>query len=104
MGNQGFVSFPWAKIKVDLRNYRKQSSHRRFVYNRKSHLPNPRSGRASEVVFTPQKVADRLRGYIAAENILDDKRIFPLGYTRAREMVKNAGKKIGIDETIPCTP
>ncbi len=60
-------------------------------------MPNPKSGRTSEVVFIPQKVADRLRDYIAAENIQDDKRIFPLGYTRAREIVKSAGKKIGID-------
>ena len=67
------------------------------VQDRKLHLPNPKSGRASEVVFIPQKVADRLRDYIAAENILDDKRIFPLGYTRAREIVKSAGNKIGID-------
>ena len=67
------------------------------VQDRKLHLPNPKSGRASEVVFIPQKVADRLREYIAAENIQDNKRVFPLGYTRAREIVKNAGKKIGID-------
>lgn len=67
------------------------------VQDRKLHLPNPKSGRTSEVVFIPQKVADRLRDYIAAENILDDKLIFPLGYTRAREIVKSAGKKIGID-------
>ena len=69
----------------------------RDVQDRKLHLPNPKSGRTSEVVFIPQKVADRLRDYIAAENILDDKRIFPMGYTRAREIVKSAGNKIGID-------
>ncbi len=60
-------------------------------------MPNPKSGRKSEVVFIPQKVADRLRDYIAAENILEDKRIFPLGYTHAGEIVKSAGKKIGIN-------
>ena len=69
----------------------------RDVQDRKLHLPNPKSGRVSEVIFIPQKVAGRLREYIAAQNILDDERIFPLGYTRAREIVKNAGKKIGID-------
>jgi len=69
----------------------------RDVQDRKLHLPNPKSGCASETVFIPQKVADRLRDYVAAENIRDDERIFPLGYTRAREIVKNAGKKIGID-------
>ena len=35
--------------------------------------------------------------FIAAENILDDERIFPLGYPRAREIVKSADKRIGID-------
>ena len=58
------------------------------VQDRKLHLPNPKSGRASEVVFIPQKVADRLREYIAAENILDDKRIFPLRYTRTGKLLK----------------
>ncbi len=67
------------------------------VQDRKLHLPNPKSGRASEVVFIPKKVADRLREYIAGENIQNGDRIFPLGYTRAREIVKNAGLKIGID-------
>jgi len=45
--------------------------------DRKLHLPNPKSGRSSEVVFIPQKVADRLRDYVYAENIQDDERIFP---------------------------
>lgn len=67
------------------------------VQDRKLHLPNPKSGRESEVVFIPQKVADRLREYITAGKIQNDERIFPLGYTRAREIVKNAGKKIGIN-------
>ena len=69
----------------------------RDVQDRKLHLPNPISGCPSEVVFIPQKMAGRLREYIATEDMLDDERIFPLGYTRAREIVKNAGKKIGID-------
>ena len=65
--------------------------------DRKLDLPNPKSGRSSEVVFISQKVADRLRDYVSAENIQNDERIFPLKYTPAREIVKNAGKKIGID-------
>lgn len=67
------------------------------VQDRKLHLPNPKSGRASEIVFIPQKLADRLREYISDENIKKEDRVFPLGYTRAREIVKNAGMKIGID-------
>ena len=67
------------------------------VQDRKLHLSNPKSGRESEIVFIPQKVADRLQDYIAAKNIQNDERIFPLGYTHAREIVKNARKKIRID-------
>jgi len=32
-----------------------------------------------------------LREYIASEKIKDDNRVFPLGYTSAREIVKNTG-------------
>lgn len=46
--------------------------------------------------FIPKKVADRLRTYIASENIKKEDRVFPLGYTRAREIVKNAGNEIGV--------
>jgi len=38
-----------------------------------------------------------LREYVADKNIQNGDRVFPLGYTRAREIVKNAGMKIGID-------
>jgi integrase len=66
------------------------------VNDRKLFLIDPKSGRQSEIVFIPKKVADRLREYIAAEQIQEDDRVFPLGYTRAREIVKNAGNKIGV--------
>ena len=46
--------------------------------------PIQKAAELSEIVFIPQKVADRLREYIAGENIQNDDRIFPLGYTRAR--------------------
>ncbi len=67
------------------------------VNDRKLCLHNPKSGRYSEIVFIPQKVADRLMDYIVTEKIRNDERIFPLGYTLAREIVKKAGKKINID-------
>ncbi len=66
------------------------------VNDRKLFLLDPKSGRQIEIVFIPKKVADRLREYIAAEGIREDNRVFPLGYTRAREIVKNAGNKIGV--------
>lgn len=66
------------------------------VRDRKLNLSSPKSGRVAEVVFIPQKVADRLREYISTADIQDDNRIFPLGYTRAREIVRKAGNKIGL--------
>ncbi len=66
------------------------------VNDRKLFLADPKSGRQSEIVFIPKKVADRLREYIAVENIKDEDRVFPLGYTRSREIVKNAGNQIGV--------
>ncbi len=60
-------------------------------------LLNPKSGRQNEVVFIPKKVADRLREYIRLKNITADEKIFPIGYTRARQIVKKAGRKIGVE-------
>ncbi len=60
-------------------------------------LINPKSGRQNEVVFIPKKVADRLREYIRLKNITADEKIFPIGYTRARQVVKKAGRKIGVE-------
>nr|NJM04541.1 site-specific integrase [Desulfobacula sp.] len=37
------------------------------------------------------------REYIASLNIGDDNNVFPLGYTRAREIVKNAGKMVSVN-------
>ena len=53
--------------------------------------------RQSEVVFLPKKVADRLRDYIRTRNIDLNQRIFPLSYTGARQIVKKAGRRIGIE-------
>jgi len=64
--------------------------------DRKLFLSDPKSGRQYEIVFIPKKVADRLREYISSEKIKNDNRVFPLGYTRTREIVKNAGNKIGV--------
>jgi len=68
----------------------------RDVDSRKIILRAPKSGRESEVVFIPQKVADRLKEYIRVNNIDMDQRIFPLTYGGAREVVKKAGKLAGI--------
>ncbi len=67
------------------------------VHGRKLVLLDPKSGNQTEIVFIPKKVADRLREYITSVNIEDDNNVFPLGYTRAREIVQNAGKIISVD-------
>jgi len=60
-------------------------------------LLNPKSGRSNEVVFIPKKVADRLKEYIRLKQLEPFQRIFPLGYTGARQIVKKAGRKIGAE-------
>ena len=68
----------------------------RDVENRKIILHDPKSGREAEVVYIPQKVADRLKEYIRVNNIDQNQRIFPLTYGGAREIVKRAGRLVGI--------
>ena len=60
-------------------------------------LVSPKSGRQNEVVFIPKKVAGRLREYIRSKNMGPDERIFPIGYTGTRQIVKKAGRLIGIE-------
>jgi integrase len=66
------------------------------VQDRKITLPDPKSGKESEVVFIPQKVADRLKDYIKEKGIEPEQRIFPITYNAARVMVSKAGKAVGI--------
>lgn len=67
------------------------------VDDRKIIIDSPKSGKQSEVVFIPKKVAERLKDYINSKNLDFNQRIFPIGYTGAREVVKKAGKIVGID-------
>jgi integrase len=56
------------------------------VDERKLILREPKSGRGQEVVFIPQKLADRLKEYIREKKIESEVRIFPITYTAARVM------------------
>jgi integrase len=67
------------------------------VENRKIILHDPKSGREAEVVFIPQKLADRLKEYIRTKNIGSNQQIFPLKYGGVREIVRKAGKVVGIN-------
>ncbi|MCP3873703.1 MAG: site-specific integrase [Desulfobacteraceae bacterium] len=66
------------------------------VHDRKLVLSDPKSGNQTEIVYIPKKVADRLREYISSVNLEDDNKVFPVGYTRASELVQNAGKMISV--------
>jgi integrase len=68
-----------------------------YIQERKITLVGPKSGKEAEVVYIPQKVADKLKEYINQKEIEPDKRIFPISYSAARIVVKNAGKLVGID-------
>ena len=67
------------------------------IDDRKVRIRDPKSGKEAEVVFIPQKIADRLKQYIREKGIMLSDRIFPITYPAARMVVKKAGKLIGID-------
>ena len=69
---------------------------RRDVDGRKLIIRDPKSGKEREVVFIPQKVADRLREYVEQNDIAPDQQIFQLTYQGARAVVKKVGKLVGI--------
>jgi integrase len=66
------------------------------VEGRKLVLRDPKSGKQMEVVFVPQKVADRLKEYVDQKGIGPNERIFPLTYQGARPVVVKAGNLVGI--------
>ena len=66
------------------------------VEDRKIVLHNPKSGRDAELVFIPQKIADRLKKYIRDKCISTYERIFQIKYAGARMVVKKAGNLIGV--------
>jgi integrase len=66
------------------------------VSERKIMLREPKSGREHEMIFIPQKVADRLKEYIKSQDIGLQERIFPICYEAARKVVLKAGKLVGL--------
>ena len=67
------------------------------VKDRKITLADPKSGRESDIVYIPQKIASRLRDYIQVKEIGPEKRIFSITYNAARIMVKKAGESAGVN-------
>jgi integrase len=69
----------------------------RDVEDRKVIISDPKSGKDAEVVFIPQKVADRLKEYIRMRETEPDGRIFPITYPAARRVARKAGALVGIE-------
>jgi integrase/recombinase XerD len=70
--------------------------HAADVDDQKLTIRNPKSGKSSEAVFVPKKLADRLKDYIGGREIKGEQRIFPISYTAARVMVRKAGTLVGV--------
>jgi integrase/recombinase XerD len=68
----------------------------RNIEDRKIIIEEPKSGKEAEVVFIPQKVADRLMEYTRLKEIKTDQYIFPITYSAARRMVNRSGKMVDI--------
>jgi integrase/recombinase XerD len=66
------------------------------IEGRKAIIRDPKSGKEAEVAFLPQKVAERLKKYIADKGINPEESIFPITYAAARIVVKKAGELVDI--------
>jgi integrase len=66
------------------------------IQDRKITLAGPKSGKESEVVFIPQKVADRLKEYVKESGTGPEQMLFPISYNAVRIMVRKAGRLVGI--------
>ena len=66
------------------------------ILDRKLILNDTKSGKQQELIFIPQKVADRLKEYVRVQKIAPKQMIFPICYGAARAMVGKAGKMVGI--------
>jgi integrase len=66
------------------------------LQDRKLILQEPKSEQEHEIVFIPQKVADRLRDCSLEVCKNPEDRIFPVSYEGARVIVAKAGRLVGI--------
>ena len=54
------------------------------IQGRKLVIGDPKSGKESEIVFIPRKIANRLNEYVREKGIKPAQRIFPITYAAAR--------------------
>jgi integrase/recombinase XerD len=67
------------------------------IEDRRLIIREPKSKKETEVVFIPQKLANRLKEYIQSRDIQLNERIFPISYQAARIAVKKAGKLVDLN-------
>ena len=60
-------------------------------------LREPKSGKETEDVFIPLKLAEKIKEYIRGKGIESNNRIFPITYPAARVVVKKAGNILNLD-------
>jgi integrase/recombinase XerD len=66
------------------------------VMDRKLLIREPKSGKESETAFMPEQIAKRLGEYIAANNIEQDDRLFPICYSTVRSLIRRLGDKFHV--------
>jgi integrase/recombinase XerD len=66
------------------------------ILDRKLILKDTKSGKEQELIFIPQKVADRLKEYVRVQKIAPNQMISPIFYGAARAIVGKAGQLVGI--------
>jgi integrase len=67
------------------------------ILGRKLILNDTKSGKEQELIFIPQKVADRLKEYVRVQKIAPGQMIFPICYGAARAMVKKLARSLEYD-------
>ena len=67
------------------------------ILDRKLILNDTKSGKEQELIFIPQKVADRLKEYVCAQKIAPRQMIFPICYGAARALVEKPANWLEYD-------
>jgi integrase/recombinase XerD len=64
------------------------------ILDRKLILNDTKSGKEQELIFIPQKVADRLKEYVRVQKIAPTQLIFPICYGAGRAMKFTLGRSV----------
>jgi len=64
------------------------------VSERRLTIQEPKSGKEAEIAFMPEQIANRLAEYVKAKGLQSDERLFPIGYSAARSLIRRLGAKV----------